>query len=201
MFCGILAAREWSASPAQVPERESFAGFPLSIGQWSGTKQILSPEVLDSLAATDAFHAIYTSDNKTYQILLLLVYYEKQDSIAAAHAPTSCLLGSGWSINQKAEREPTEAFPYPMAWMHLRHSGNSLISNFWFQQRGRYISNELMNKWRLFTDSFTMRRTDGALVRLELVHTASMTTEQGQKILDAFAKEIHPLLPQFIPGK
>ncbi len=37
---------------------------------------------------------------------------------------------------------------------------------YWFQQRGRDITNEYLVKWYLFWDSLTRRRTDGALVRV-----------------------------------
>ena len=37
---------------------------------------------------------------------------------------------------------------------------------YWFQQRGRVITNEYQVKWYLFWDALTRNRTDGALVRL-----------------------------------
>ena len=37
---------------------------------------------------------------------------------------------------------------------------------YWFQQRGRVITNEYLVKWYLFWDSLTRNRSDGALVRL-----------------------------------
>ena len=37
---------------------------------------------------------------------------------------------------------------------------------YWFQQRGRVITNEFVVKWYLFWDALTRHRTDGALVRL-----------------------------------
>jgi hypothetical protein len=36
---------------------------------------------------------------------------------------------------------------------------------YWFQQRGRIITNEYLAKWFLFWDSLTRNRSDGALVR------------------------------------
>ena len=37
---------------------------------------------------------------------------------------------------------------------------------YWFQQRGRIITNEYLVKWFIFWDSLTRSRTDGALMRI-----------------------------------
>jgi EpsI family protein len=37
---------------------------------------------------------------------------------------------------------------------------------YWFQQRGRVLTNEYLVKWYLFWDSLTRNRSDGSLVRL-----------------------------------
>ena len=37
---------------------------------------------------------------------------------------------------------------------------------YWFQQRGRVVTNEYLVKWYLLWDALTKNRTDGALVRL-----------------------------------
>ena len=70
---------------------------------------------------------------------------------------------------------------------------------YWFQQRGRIITNEYMMKWYLFWDAMTKSRTDGALMRL----TTTLSDGQDIKIaddrLEAFAKEVAPILPEYVP--
>ena len=196
----LVAAHMWNDRPALVPRRETLAHFPVRIGDWSGTVRHLSAGVMDDLGATDAFYAVYTDPQGKAAVHVLISYYERQNSLAAAHAPTSCLLGSGWSIERKEEREPGPGHPYPVGRMILRRTPNRMLSNYWFQQRGRVISNELANKWYLAVDALTSRRTDGGLIRLELLEHSGLSLEDGQRLLDAFAADMRPQLERFIPG-
>lgn len=41
-----------------------------------------------------------------------------------------------------------------------------MLVYYWFQGRGRIITNEYLAKWYIFWDSLTRNRTDGALVRV-----------------------------------
>ena len=66
-------------------------------------------------------------------------------------------------------------------------SGNRyLLSNYWFHQRGRVIVSEYWNKWYMFQDSLTKRRTDGALVRLEMLLRKEQDIEAVQAVMDGF---------------
>jgi EpsI family protein len=75
-----------------------------------------------------------------------------------------------------------------------------VLSNYWFQQRGRIIVSEYWNKWYLFWDSITKRRTDGALVRLEMPLRAGQGVEAAQAVMDSFTQELMRILPEYVPG-
>jgi EpsI family protein len=70
---------------------------------------------------------------------------------------------------------------------------------YWFQQRGRVITNEYLTKWYLFWDSLTRRRTDGALVRLITPLTVGESAADGDARLQSFVAEVAPRLEQYIP--
>ena len=70
---------------------------------------------------------------------------------------------------------------------------------YWFDQRGRKITNEYLVKWYLFWDALTRNRTDGSLVRL----TTSLSPGEDPAVADArlvsFMKEVEPVITQYIP--
>ena len=70
---------------------------------------------------------------------------------------------------------------------------------YWFQQRGRVITNEYLVKWYLFWDSLTRGRTDGALVRLVTPLAAGESAAAGDARLAEFAADITPRLDRYIP--
>ena len=71
---------------------------------------------------------------------------------------------------------------------------------YWFQQRGRTITNEYLVKWYLFIDSLLRQRTDGALVRLIVPVDESHSIEQSEAILQGFVRALIPTLDPYIPN-
>ena len=142
-------------------------------------------------------------NNKTNDFLLFFVpYYEYQKSRHAAHAPAACLVGSGYAPVRKGMIR--RSFPTPfgdveIGQMILEKDGQFLLSNFWFQGRRRITAGEYLNKWYLFWDSVTKRRTDGALVRIEMPMRKGQSIEEAQKVVDEFTQKIFPVLNQFVP--
>jgi len=70
---------------------------------------------------------------------------------------------------------------------------------YWFQQRGRVITNEFIVKWFLLWDSLTRHRTDGALIRLVVpLSSASGETDADRRLTDLAAR-IAPSLSHYVP--
>jgi EpsI family protein len=70
---------------------------------------------------------------------------------------------------------------------------------YWFQQRGRHMTNKYVVKWMIFWDTLTQKRTDGALVRLVTSVPDRMDISAADARLAAFMREIHPLTHAYIP--
>lgn len=191
----------WASRPAPALERLNMAAFPQQIGDWRAFPITLDKAVIESLGTDQYFNATYLNDKTGDSLYFLITYYPEQDSGAAAHAPASCLLGGGWSIIKKGELRPEEnPHNMPLGQMLLKKETAYIVSNFWFQQRGRVISNEFLNKIYLFLDAFKTRRTDGGLVRIELPLRPGMAPEQGQAVVDEFIELIRPEITKYIPG-
>lgn len=207
LVCGIILAvfsmvGDQMLSRQVIPDRTSFETFSVQIDGWKGKRLYLSQEVLDQLWADDYVTGSLRNLETGNAIHLLVSYYKRQTTVHTAHAPTSCLVGSGWSLDEKGVLPPNPATgrDFPVTRMVLRQGKTTVVSNFWFQQRGRHIVDEYKNKLWLVWDSFTQGRSDGALVRLELFLKEGQSLDEGQLMLDKFAGQLKQRLVPHIPG-
>jgi len=186
-----------------IPERQDFSMFPAQFDNWQGERLYLSQSILDSLWADDYISGKFRHDDTDNILHLLISYYEAQTTRKTAHAPTSCLLGGGWMLVQKSlvPPNPDVGRDFPVQSMVMEMDNTRILSNFWFEQRGRLIISEYLNKFYLFWDAMTINRTDGALVRVELYLKPDQSLEDGQLLLDAFLAELKDMLPEFVPGR
>jgi EpsI family protein len=74
-----------------------------------------------------------------------------------------------------------------------------LLVYYWFQQRGRLMTNEYLVKWYLFWDALVRNRTDGALVRLTVPLKPGQDASEADDVLRAFSQTIADPLRRFIP--
>jgi EpsI family protein len=70
---------------------------------------------------------------------------------------------------------------------------------YWFQQRGRIVTNEFAVKWLLFWDALTRNRTDGALVRLIVPLPPGGDDAAAERRLVDFASRIAPTITRYVP--
>lgn len=182
--------------------RKVFAEFPLQVGDWKGRSEKLEQIYLDSLKLDDYLLTDYV-DAGGDPVNFYVAYYADQQAGSAAHSPRACIPGGGWLIkNHSVVALPGLKFDgsvLEVNRMVIKKGDYTQLVYYWFQQRGRDISNEWMVKWYLFWDALTRNRTDGALVRLTAFIGPGQDIEDGDKRLQGFAKEVMPLLKDYIP--
>ena len=185
-----------------VPERERFLFFPSDIGDWRGRVDRLEQIYIDALKFDDYLLSDYT-DGQGDSINLYAAYYASQRKGASVHSPKSCLPGGGWRIQEFSQREITGpgigARPLPVNRSLIQMGEERLLVYYWFQQRGRLMTNEYLVKWFLFWDALTRQRTDGALVRVTTpVALGSDGTAEDQRLTE-FVNVIARPLERFVP--
>ena len=184
-----------------IPDRKDYSEFPLEFDGWSGRKGSIEKPILDTLKLTDYSMVDYRGEDGGL-VNFYSAYYDSQKKGASAHSPRSCIPGGGWRITSLNDHavEGTNIGKTPLVVNRLvieKGEAKQLVY-YWFQQRGRIITNEYMMKWYLFWDAMTKSRTDGALMRL------TTTLNNGQEIkiaddrLESFAREISPIIPEYV---
>ena len=186
-----------------VPERVSLTQFPLEIGAWKGDEDVLEQIYVDALKFDDYFIGNYRGSGG-HLVNFYTAYYASQRKGESAHSPRSCLPGGGWRIVKLSQHEipgvKVAGKPLQVNRTEIQYGNVRQLVYYWFQQRGRVITNEYLVKWFLFWDALTKNRTDGALVRLtSVIRTGEKFTDADRRMED-FAKEVVGPLERFIPN-
>jgi len=187
---------------SNFPQRSAFKLFPMKLGEWQGIRNYLAREIIDQLWADDYVSVVYTNSNNGNAIYLFIPFYEYQGTRHTAHAPQACLLGSGFALLDQRERPVNlnNGNQINVMTMTLERGGDKVLGSYFFLQRGRVITNPWMNKFYLMWDAFTKRRTDGALVRAEMILAPSQTIEEAYPILEDFIAELWQILSDYVPS-
>lgn len=186
-----------------VPERNTFSQFPLLKGEWAGSTDVIAEPILEELSATDYILANYLRDQDRIPVNIYVAYYDSQRTGAAIHSPRSCIPGGGWKISELSQIDLSDALGMEGPTINrtiIQMGEERQLVYYWFQQRGRTITNEYLAKWYLFQDGLTMARSDGALIRLVTPILPGGDDAQADKRLQAFLREFYPEIPDYVPG-
>lgn len=192
-----------SARQELVPARASLLEFPTRLGDWSGRKRALEQVYLDVLKPDDYVVADYVDHADNRANLYIAWFASQREGQSAIHSPRTCLPGGGWriasldSIQLAASGSGGKLLHANRAQIEL--GSQKQLVYYWFQQRGRVITNEYVVKWYLFWDSLTRRRTDGALVRLITPLRAGESAQAADARLSELATSVASQLGQYVP--
>lgn len=185
-----------------APERTSFVFFPNTVGEWRGRTDRLDKIYVDTLKLDDYLLSDFSA-GRGESVNLYIAYYESQRKGASVHSPKTCLPGGGWQIQEFSQRDLPGAGhagePLRVNRSLIQMGDERMLVYYWFQQRGREMTNEYLVKWYLFWDALTRNRTDGALVRLTTRVQVGQDVADADARLSEFAASIAGPLRRFIP--
>ena len=186
-----------------IPRRTDFAEFPLKLGDWTGRRERLEQKYIDQLKFEDYILADFTEPKLAYPVNLYVAYYETQRKGESIHSPSSCIPGGGWQIQSHEVITLQTSNParssMPVNRLLIQKGESRQLVYYWFQQRGRIMTNEYLIKWYLFWDAMTMNRSDGALVRLTTVSPKGEELGDADRRLTEFLGLALGEVPRFIP--
>ncbi|MDC4206053.1 MAG: VPLPA-CTERM-specific exosortase XrtD [Candidatus Manganitrophus sp.] len=198
----LFVSMQINAREEIVPSRESFTEFPMQVAAWSGKPLVMEEAYRNALRFDDYLLADYQSPERA-PINLYVAYYGSQKKGQSAHSPRTCIPGGGWEITSlRTIRIDAEGAAIPPLWANrvlIQKGDQKQLVYYWFQQRGRILTNEYLVKFYLLWDAVTLNRTDGALVRL----TAAISPGESESSVDdrlvGFARTVRPHLGRYIP--
>ena len=195
----------FALAPPSKPEpvnRESFMLFPRSLGPWTGYSQALDPDVARILAATDYINNTYTAPREGY-VNFFSAFYAKQTKGQGIHSPEVCLPVGGWEVFSLKPYQVS--FPdtvYGSFYLNraiIEKGTTRQLVYYWFEQRGRRMTNDYLAKLSVLWDSLTRGRTDGALVRFVTPIGPEETEADADKRLHRLMARVLQKLPAYVP--
>lgn len=187
----------------QIPQRDEFVHYPLHLDAWRGKNARLQQIYLDELNLDDYLLADFARADGTV-VSLYSAYYGSQRKGKTVHSPRTCIPGGGWKITEFTQQEldglQVNRQPLRVNRAVIQLHDQRQLVYYWFQQRGRVITNEYFVKWYLFRDALTMNRSDGALVRVTTTLAPGETVEHADAVLQDFLRVAVPQLDRHIPS-
>ncbi|MFM2357178.1 MAG: hypothetical protein RLZZ528_2914 [Pseudomonadota bacterium] len=205
-FLTLLASVAWTYLPANqitnIP-RDPLALYPRSLDGWQGFTGDLEPDVERVLGADDYINAIYQSPQEEGVVSFFVAYYRKQTEGQGIHSPEVCLPTGGWEVFA-IEEVPLDmtAAGYGQFTANravIQKGLSKQLVYYWFEGRGKRISNDFTAKMSVLKDSLTLGRTDGALVRYVTPIGPEETEADAEARLMRFMTASLADLPRFIP--
>lgn len=201
----ICASLYISVAPERkdiIPPHRDFYSFPLNFDGWKGSREGLKPNILDALKVDDYLLADYQNkDGET--VNFYVAYYATQKKGQSAHSPRTCIPGGGWEINRMVRVPVTgvvvDGVPLMVNRAIIQKGEFRSLVYYWFQERGRILTNEYMVKWYILWDALTKNRTDGALVRLVTAVPPGEDIKKADKRLARFAKVAMKKMRGYLP--
>lgn len=193
------------SAQAVTVERDSFTLFPRQIGDWRGSQQYLDADIEEILGADDYFSAFYHAPDEAAHVDFFVAWYAKQTEGEGIHSPEVCLPAGGWeifsletvSLDMSATAPAYGVFDVNRA--VIQKGLEKQLVYYWFEQRGRRITNDFAAKAITVWDSLTLGRTDGALVRYVTPIGPEETEAEAEARLQRLLGETLPRLPRFVP--
>lgn len=188
--------------PTHVP-RANFALFPRHIENWNGAVTPLEPATEQVLGASDYVNATYVSPTETAYVNFFAAWYEKQTEGAGIHSPEVCLPAGGWEV---FSIEPTLISiadtiygDFTVNRAVIQKGSRKQLVYYWFEQRGKRMTNDFMVKFGVVFDSLITGRSDGAMVRFFTPINPNETETAAEARMQRFMAVLLPKLPRYIP--
>lgn len=198
------------ANDAVYPERKSFESFPRELGGWACVEpHVISDEIQENLGVTDFLACLFVNSQDQVGVDVYIGYHASQlreegggSAENSIHPPAHCLPGSGWDIvdNQTVSiAGPGIPQQDATAKRLVIAKGNARqLVYYWYQSRGRVISEDWRKIVYVGLDRVLRNRTDGSLVRFTTPIIGNDEATAEAEIMD-LAPRITALLPDFVP--
>lgn len=152
-----------------VPVARPLTDIPQNLGSWRMTRQTeFTPGVLAQLRPTDYLSREYV-DDQGRSLTLYIGYHDGGPNSGPIHSPKHCLPGGGWMAIEETVR-PLEAAGqrFNVVQSVYAKGGSQEFFIYWYQVKGRVLTNEYALKFAEISNAILHRRKDSAFIRISL---------------------------------
>ena len=186
--------------------RASFSGFPLTLGEWSGNRSYLDPDIEKTLGADDYINATYRAPGEAAPVNFFSAFYRSQTEGEGIHSPEVCLPAGGWEIfrfgQQVVDFPQTPYGRFELNRAVIQKGLDKQLVYYWFEQRGKRITNDFAAKISVLKDSLLTGRSDGGIVRFVTPIEGDggpAATAAAEARIERLMAKVLPRLPRFVP--
>lgn len=186
--------------------REPMVLFPRVLDDWTaGAPERLDDNIEQVLGADDYFVSNFQQAETGVTVNLFIAWYERQVEGSGIHSPEVCIPAGGWEMSDIEATNVVVTTPdgktvtVPVNRATIRKGLHRQLVYYWFEGRGRRLTNDYEAKALTVYDAAMIGRTDGALVRLVTPLAVKEDPAKGDARLQAFLGDVLPTLPRFVP--
>jgi len=204
-----------------VPAGRPLSDLPVTIGARTATDFAIDPENLQILGKGEFLNRVYRPPLALQQkpvnpmvpasaadidarapVELFIAYFPTQRTGQSIHSPQNCLPGAGWTFTSSWVTTLSYATgkKYQVREFLITDGNSTQEVLYWYQLHGRVIAGDYAAKLYTLADSIRYGRTDEALVRIITPVEPGEERLQARNRAVAFAEQIEPLLPAYVPN-
>lgn len=202
----LAVSAGWVLQQGKEPtavDRDPFALYPRQIGEWSGIFSMLDPEIERVLGATDYLVGSYRNPEAAAPVEIFMAFYDKQTEGDGLHSPEVCLPAGGWEIYSfetvPVDMSGTGYGTFEVNRAVIQKALSKQLVYYWFEQRGKRMTNDFTAKMSVVYDSLMIDRTDGAIVRYITPILEGEQDGAADARLQRLMRESLPKLSRFVP--
>ncbi len=176
---------------------------PLQIGDWKSISDLpisedFFPETRETRkVGVKALNREYT-DSKGNSIWLYIGYFNYKEG-PAHHNPARCFFSQGWTfIDESMEDIAVKDKNEKINKVFVQKGVTQQIALYWYQIGNNIFSDDFKHQFKLLLNNLISGRSDGVVISI----TSDNISGNIKNIVafqKEFAKEIIPLIPQYIP--
>ncbi|ACH38820.1 exopolysaccharide synthesis periplasmic protein I [Citrifermentans bemidjiense Bem] len=186
-------------SDLSVPINRPLQQFPAAVNSWRMTDEgQLSGEVQNVLKASDVLIRQYQGPQGE-KVQLYIGYHGGGKGGGEIHSPKHCLPGSGWlehSSNRYTIKAGKDDLNLVQAVYQKGESSEFFL--YWYQVRGKSLSEEFSLKGQQILNSVLHRRRDASFIRVSIPFQGD--ERQAKAVGERFVKEFLPAIRTFLPS-
>ena len=181
-----------------VPVNRPLAEIPQRQGAWRMVNQSrFDDQVLEVLKPTDYLARSYVDEDGN-RIGLYLGYHGGGPDSGPIHSPKHCLPGSGWQeVSTVAGALAVAGQNIQLVRAVYQNGYSKELFLYWFQVKGKTLSNEYTLKLAEVTNSIFQNRRDSAFIRLAVPFDDDL--DKALAVGEQFIRDFYPHIVAVLP--